>query len=147
MLELMQKGTQSFYATCAKEEFNKVTKKHTFRSFVNQDRSPETGSNILAKVKRKQNAVSSQKNSASLKFSLQEYEPGLAAEKQNTIKLRKKMQERNDIVTGVVHSDTKAQKFIIEAPSKTNQTYYDMLITQKKPFNMRKGSLVTPDRV
>jgi len=80
----------NFYATCAKEEFNKVTKKHTFRSFINQDRSPETGSDLVAKVKRKQQNSPS-KNSASFKFSLQEYAPGVEAERQGMIKLRKKI--------------------------------------------------------
>lgn len=86
----MNRDDMNFYATCAKEEFNKVTKKHTFRSFINQDRSPETGSDLVAKVKRKQQNSPS-KNSASFKFSLQEYAPGVEAERQSMIKLRKKI--------------------------------------------------------
>ena len=31
--------------------------------------------------------------------------------------------------------------------SQSLQTYYDMLISQKKPFNLRKGSLVTADSI
>jgi len=45
------------------------------------------------------------------------------------IKLRKKIQVRQDIVTGLTHTDLKPVKFQIEAPSKSGQAYYDMLIT------------------
>ena len=38
-LEVSQQQSQEFYRMCAKGEFNKITKKHSFRSFVNQDRS------------------------------------------------------------------------------------------------------------
>ena len=34
-LSVMEAQTKEFYAACAKEEFNKITKKHSFRSFVN----------------------------------------------------------------------------------------------------------------
>ena len=51
---MMEAQTKEFYAACAKEEFNKITKKHSFRSFVNQDRTQATGSDIYSKVRRKQ---------------------------------------------------------------------------------------------
>jgi len=60
---------QDFYKAVAKEEINKITKQHSFRGFINQDRSTETGSDIHNKVRRKQDA-STIKNSASFKFAL-----------------------------------------------------------------------------
>mmetsp|Transcript_37402 Transcript_37402/g.49169 ORF Transcript_37402/g.49169 Transcript_37402/m.49169 type:complete len:140 (-) Transcript_37402:1941-2360(-) len=131
---------------CALGEFNKITKKHTFRSFINQDRTPERGTDIYTKVRRMQDSVPAS-NSSSLKFSLQEYAPSLDQERQDTIKLRKKVSVRKDIITGAEQADMKAKKFHIEPASKSGQTYYDMLITQQKPFHLRKGSLVTPDHV
>ena len=86
-------------------------------------------------------------NASSLKMALQEYAPGLGGEKRETIKLRKKMSVRKDIITGAEQADAKARKFLIEPASKTGQTYYNMLCSQQKPFNMRKGSLVTADRI
>ena len=78
---------------------------------------------------------------------MQEYVPGIVSEKREQIKLRKKMSVRKDIITGAEQKDTKAAKFHIEPASKTGQTYYNMLVTQVKPFNNRKGSLVTSDRI
>ena len=100
-LGLVDSYNKDFYAICAQEEFNRLTKKHSFRSMVNQDRSKETGSDILNKVRRKQNA-SPLRNSSSLKFSLQEYNPSIEIERKNSIKLRKKTEVRSNVVTGEV---------------------------------------------
>ena len=53
-LSLVVKQSQDFYAMCAQEEFNKITKKHSFRSFVNVDRSQDSGTDILRKVRKMQ---------------------------------------------------------------------------------------------
>lgn len=54
---------------------------------------------------------------------------------------------RRDVITGHEQTEDRATKFALEPHSKANQTYYDMLTTQKKPFHLRKGSLVTPERI
>jgi len=56
---------------------------------INQDRSLETGTDIVTKVRRKQEA-SPIKNSASLKFSLQEYASTVEMEKKNTFRIKQK---------------------------------------------------------
>jgi len=76
----MNKQDQEFYARCAREEFNRITKKHTFRSFVNQDRSPSSGSDLYKKVRRMQDAQPAN-NASALKFFIQEYAPSIDAEK------------------------------------------------------------------
>ena len=55
-LDKVESYNKDFYAMSAQQEFNRITKKHSFRSFVNQDRSQESGSDILTKVRRKQQA-------------------------------------------------------------------------------------------
>ena len=62
------------------------------------------------------------------------------------MKLKKLVNPRKDIITGNVTANAKS-KFQLVPESKSMQTYYDMLITQKKPFNLRKGNLVTADRI
>ena len=145
-LGLIDSYNKQFYEMCANTEFDQITKKHSFRSFVNTDRDPQTGSDIQQKVRRKQER-SSINNSPSLKFSLQEYAPSIEAEKKNLVKVRRKSDVRTDLISGVVTRDAKAGKMFLEPQSNTMQTYYDMLITQKKPFNLRKGSLVTADSI
>ena len=145
-LKHVEQYNREFYANCGREEVSKITKKHSFRSFVNQDRSPSSGTNIYDKARRKQNASPVQ-NSSGLKYSLQEYASNVDEEKRGSFKLRQKPQPRKDVVTGNVTVDSKPGKLSIEPQSKSMQTYYDMLVTQKKPFNLRKGSLVTPERI
>ena len=137
--------SQDFYKAVAKEEINKITRKHSFRSMVNQDRSRETGSDIHNKVQRKQNA--SPINSASLKFALQEHAPGVEAERSHAIKLKQKATLRKDTITGEVSKSPPGAKIEIAPTSQATQAYYNMLVTQQKPFNLRKGNLVTSDRV
>ena len=49
-----------------------------------------------------------------------------------------------DIISG--HDKNYMPKKVQVIPtSKTQEAYYDMLVSQPKPFNRRKGSLVTPD--
>lgn len=115
-LTLLDSYNKDFYAMCAQEEFNRMTKKHSFRSMVNQDRSKETGSDIINKVRRKQQ-VSPIRNSASLKYSLQEYAPSVELEKQNSIKLRKKTETRSNVVTGEVRVDPNPAKMQAMPPS------------------------------
>ena len=110
---------------------------------MNQDRSPENGSDIIDKAKKKNNMPV--KNSSALKYALQEYAPSIETEKQNTLKLRKKVQMRYNTITGEITKDS--GKFPIAPESKTMQMYYDMLVSQKKPFNLRKGCLVTTDKI
>ena len=54
---------------------------------------------------------------------------------------------RQNVITGAVTADQKPSKLLIAPESRAMQTYYDMLVTQKKPFNLRKGNLVTADRI
>ena len=61
------------------------------------------------------------------------------------MKVKQKVQVRRDVVTGQVTAS--AVKHEITPASNTLQNYYDLLITQKKPFNLRKGNLVTADRI
>ncbi len=68
----VEQVNRDFYTTCAREEISKITKKHSFRSFVNQDRSPTSGTNIYDKARQKQ-STSPVQNSSGLKYSLQEY--------------------------------------------------------------------------
>lgn len=54
---------------------------------------------------------------------------------------------RHDTITGNVTADKKPSKIQVVPDSRAMQTYYDMLVNQKKPFNLRKGNLVTADRI
>ena len=118
---------------------NRITKKHSFRSVVNRDSNPQE----IAKTRDK--ASPKILNSSSLKFALQEYAPSPEAEKQSAMKVKQRVQVRRDVVTGEVTAS--AVKHEITPASNTLQNYYDLLITQKKPFNLRKGNLVTADRI
>lgn len=79
--------SQNVYARFAVGEINKITKKHSFRSFVNQERSLERVTDIKTKVRRLQNENFAN-HSSKLKFSLQEYAPSLEMERRETFKLR-----------------------------------------------------------
>lgn len=50
LLKHLESYNKDFYSICAKENIGKLTKKHSFRSYLNQDRSKESGSDLFHKV-------------------------------------------------------------------------------------------------
>ena len=51
------------------------------------------------------------------------------------------------MITGMATNHTDNVKVPLLASSKMKETYYDLLVNQEKPFNLKKGSMVKPDYI
>lgn len=61
----------------------------------------------------------------------------------NIVRLPQKTLKKFDTITGE-KKEVKQPAIDILPRSKMLDTYYDMLTTQKRPFNRTKGAIVTP---
>ena len=65
------------------------------------------------------------------------------AQLENTVRLQQKAFKKFDPVLGA-SKEVSSPGIEIVPHSKLIEAYYDMLLTQKRPFNRVKGTIVTP---
>ena len=124
-------------------ETSKTVKEHSFRALKNLD---SNNTDLFGSMleRRKKSVIT---NSSSLKMSHCEHDPCMVGNQNsidnNTVRLSQKSVQSFNPVIGQRKEFQPPPKEVLPH-SKMLDTYYDMLLTNKKPFNRTKGTIVTP---